>query len=92
LAADLTLFGAAQTEPGFDADSFVRGDVATEDAVAHQQIQDGRLLVDEWRAMKGLSPLPGGVGKVPQLTPVGGAPNEPAMPAVQPAMQNGNSG
>jgi phage portal protein BeeE len=43
----------AQTYPRFDTEDFVRGDVETEDAIAHQQVQDGRLLVDEWRAEKG---------------------------------------
>jgi HK97 family phage portal protein len=51
----------------------VIGDVATEDTIAHNQIQDGRITVNEWRATKGLPPLDG--GDVPQITPVGGAPN-----------------
>ena len=76
LAANPVLFPTgAQTYPQFDTEGFIRADVQTEDAVAHQQVQDGRLLVDEWRAMKGLPPLPNGAGSVPQITPVGGAPN-----------------
>ena len=76
LAADDELFPVgAQTYPQFDTDQFVRGDVQTEDNVAHQQVQDGRLLVDEWRASQGLPPLPGGAGKIPQVVPVGGGPN-----------------
>lgn len=77
LEADQELFGLARTQPGFESEGVVRGDLATEDMIAHQQIQDGRLLVDEWRRSKGLDPLPGGVGMVPQVTPVGGAPMKP---------------
>lgn len=60
----------------FDTTNVVRGDLTTEDTVAHQQIQDGRLLPDEWRIERGREPLPGGVGMIPQITPVGGAPNK----------------
>ena len=59
--------------PQFDTEAFVRGDIMTEDNVAHQRVQDGRLLVNEWRASQGLGPVPG--GDIPQITPVGGAPN-----------------
>jgi HK97 family phage portal protein len=81
LSADEQLFPplGRSVYPMFDSEGFVRGDVLTEDTIAHQQVQDGRLLVDEWRASQGLPPLPGGAGKVPQVTPVGGAPaNQPA--------------
>ena len=61
--------------PAFNTETFVRGDVMTEDNVAHQRVQDGRWLVDEWRATQGLPPLPGGAGKIPQIVPVGGGPN-----------------
>jgi hypothetical protein len=50
--------------------------------VEHTQIQDGSKLIDEARAERGEGPLPPmpadpeqEPGKVPQLTPVGGAPN-----------------
>lgn len=69
--------------PRFDNEG-VRGDVKTEDDIAHQQIQDGRLLVDEWRAANGLDPLPGGLGKIPQVVPVGGAPNPAPAPPDDP--------
>lgn len=81
LASDDQLFGVTAAKggyglcPGFFTDGFVRGDVQTEDNVAHQRVQDGRLLVDEWRATKGLGPLPNGAGKVPQIVPVGGGAN-----------------
>lgn len=81
LLADEQLFGTTTRAgglgiyPSFDTAAFVRGDLETEDNIAHQQVQDGRMLVDEWRALKGLDPLPDGLGKIPQITPVGGAPN-----------------
>lgn len=77
LKADDQLFGAAGRGllPVFDTEGFVRGDVITEDKVAHQRVQDGRLLVDEWRAKQGLPPLPNGAGMVPQIVPVGGGAN-----------------
>lgn len=65
----------------FDAQDVVRGDRRTEDAIDHQRIQDGRILQDEWRLQHGKPPLPGGVGMIPQNTPVGGAPTDtPTMP------------
>ena len=59
----------------FDIAGVVRGDLSVQDAIDHQQIQDGRLMVDEWREKHGKPPLPGGVGMIPQIVPVGGAPN-----------------
>ena len=83
LKADTELFPAgSQTYPLFNTETFVRGDVQTEDAIAHARIQDGRLTVNEWRAMNNLDPLPG--GDMPQITPVGGAPNS------SPAQMNGD--
>ena len=74
LGSDDELFPpGSQTYPLFDTETFVRGDLETEDAIAHARIQDGRLTVNEWRAMNNLDPLPG--GDMPQITPVGGAPN-----------------
>jgi HK97 family phage portal protein len=76
LEADPDLFGpGSSVRPMFDLGRGVRGDLTTEETMAHQQVQDGRLLVDEWRAMKGLPPLPGGAGSVPQIVPVGGGAN-----------------
>lgn len=77
LLSDETLFApyGRSIYPAFETQDFVRGDVMTEDTIAHQQIQDGRLLPDEWRLPKGLPPLPGGVGKIPQVVPVGGGAN-----------------
>lgn len=76
LLADRDLFTPGDDMyPRFEAHEAVRGDIATEEMLAHQQIQDGRLLVDEWRAKHGYPPLAGGVGSIPQIVPVGGGPN-----------------
>jgi HK97 family phage portal protein len=61
-------------------DEFIRVDAATSAAVRHQDVQSGVLLPDEARADMGRPPLPDGIGQIPQLTPVGGAPN-PLVPA-----------
>jgi HK97 family phage portal protein len=82
LNADGDLFGPGDIFAAFDVSDVVRGDLRSEDAIAHQQIQDGRLLVDEWRVERGRAELPNGIGKIPQITPVGGAPN-PVTPVVQ---------
>ena len=92
LAGDDTLFPSLGRSiyPQFDTEAFVRGDIMTEDNVAHQRVQDGRLLVDEWRATQGLPPLPpvpadGGnqrPGMIPQVVPVGGGPNPTPNPGV----------
>ncbi len=84
LFADRLLFDSSKSDyPGFDTAEVIHPDSETADKIAHAQIQDGRLLVDEWRIPRGLPPLPGGVGMVPQVTPVGGAPNE-TPPATEP--------
>lgn len=82
LAADEQLFGTARTRPEFETDHFVRGDIQTEAAVLVQLVQAGILTPDEARAVRGLDELPDGAGQIPQITPVGGAPN-PAAPAYQ---------
>jgi HK97 family phage portal protein len=94
LAACLQLFGNTQTFPQFRSSGLVRGTLATEAVVEHQQIQDGTLLVDEARAGRGRPPLPGTVtladgtvvptGMAPQLTPAGAAPT-PLAPSTDPA-------
>jgi HK97 family phage portal protein len=91
LFADPDLFPQRIIYPEFDVRRFFRTDAKTQAEVAHMQIQDGSLLVDEYRAELGRPPLPGGIGQVPQVTPVGGAPNpdstnpldEPALPTAE---------
>jgi HK97 family phage portal protein len=82
LYADPDLFGGSQTYPAFDTDDFVRGDLLTEATVLQARVQAGILTPDEARAELGYDPLPGGVGAIPQITTVGGAPN--ALPALSP--------
>jgi hypothetical protein len=81
LSSDEQLFPpGAQTYPLFNTDGFVRGDVQTESTILIGEVQAGIRTPDEARAARGLPPLPDGVGAIPQITPVGGAPN-PNMPA-----------
>ncbi|HSV92057.1 MAG TPA: phage portal protein, partial [Desulfobacterales bacterium] len=76
LFADPALFAPGGRDyPAFDTAEVIHPDSETADKIAHQQIQDGRLLADEWRVPRGLPPLPGGVGMIPLVTPVGAAPN-----------------
>ena len=75
LYADPYLFGGSQTYPQFDTSTFVRGDLATEAAIQQGDVQAGIVTPDEVRNERGLPPHPGGVGAIPQITPVGGAPN-----------------
>jgi HK97 family phage portal protein len=79
--ADPDLFGPDQKlYPEFYLDEFLRSDAVSMATVAHEKVQSGIWLVDEARAKEGMPPLPDGAGKVPQLTPVGGAPNPGAQP------------
>ena len=75
LYSDPDLFGGSQTYPEFDTSGFVRGDLATEAAIQQGFVQSGILTPDEVRHELGFAPHPGGVGGIPQITPVGGAPN-----------------
>lgn len=73
---DPDLFGPGSGDvAAFDMSDVLHGDLEAMDRIAHQQVQDGRILVDEWRESTGREPLPGGVGKIPQIVPVGGAKN-----------------
>ena len=71
--------GSMGLYPLFNTDGFVRGDNLTEAQILQTDVQAGILLPDEARQYKGLPPLPNGLGRIPQITPVGGAPN--AVPA-----------
>jgi HK97 family phage portal protein len=90
LAADPDIFGpGARDYPAFDTAESIHPDSRTADEIAHAQIQDGRLLVDEWRIPRGMGPLPDGLGMIPQVTPVGGAPNQTPKPS--PSSTNGGA-
>lgn len=74
--ADPDFFGpGARDYPQFDTSELMRGDLETEASIMHKKVQAGIWLVDEARAKDGLLPLPDGAGQIPQVTPVGGAPN-----------------
>lgn len=88
LEADEQLFGGAHTYPRFETDEFVRGDVQTEATVLVSLVQAGILTPNEARRVRGLEDLPGTVGDIPQITPVGGKPN-PLLNQPAPAV-NGN--
>lgn len=53
----------------------VRADTISEAEADVKLVQAGIEVPDETRARRGLPPLPDGLGKIPQVTPVGGAPN-----------------
>jgi HK97 family phage portal protein len=87
LYADAALFPAnSALYPMFDTDRALRGDLATEAAIAQGKVQSGQWTPNEARALDGLAPLgymvekPDGSGEIdagdiPQITPVGGGPN-----------------
>jgi HK97 family phage portal protein len=82
-------FGFGVRYPEHYADEFIRVDAATRASVRHQDVQSGVLLPDEARADMGRPPLPDGLGRIPQITPVGGAPN-PLVAAATDSNGNGN--
>jgi HK97 family phage portal protein len=88
LRNDPDLFPDRTLYPEFETSQLMRTDAKTQAEVDHMRVQDGTRLVDEIRARDGLGPLPAipedpsqTPGKVPQLTPVGGAPNPSTKPA-----------
>jgi HK97 family phage portal protein len=87
LRSDPDLFPDRNVYPEFETKALLRPDALTRAQVLHYEIQDGRTLVDEARAEDGKAPLPPMAddwtqepGKVPQITPVGGAPNPTVSP------------
>ena len=82
LTADPALFAGGRDTPEFDRD-LVMADRMTEAQIQVQKVQAGIWLPDDVREQDGMPPLPAGVGQIPQITPVGGAPN--AAPTSPPA-------
>ncbi len=85
--ADPDFFSSAMLRSGFQTDGMIRGDLLTEATIRATRVQTGQLLVDEARAEVGLPPLPpsNGIeapGSVPQIVPVGGAPNPGGTPVI----------
>jgi HK97 family phage portal protein len=92
LKADPDLFGGSDLYPAFEVNDLSFLNPLTRAQVVHEKIQDGTLLVDEARANEGMPPLPPipddwtqAPGQVPQLTPIGGAPNPTADTTTTPA-------
>jgi HK97 family phage portal protein len=82
LKADPDLFpSTTEMYPEFASDPLMFASPQTRAEVEHKEIQAGTLLPDEVRAARGRPPLPDGVGQIPQVTPVGGAPNPSPLPA-----------
>jgi len=74
----------------FDQRDMIRANTLSAASANHLYVQDGTLLVDEVRADLGYDALPAMMtpedmaknpGKIPQITPVGGAPNDAAFNA-----------
>jgi HK97 family phage portal protein len=84
LAGDADLFQSSRDYAEFGGESIIRGDLLTEASIDVQLVQAGIETPDEARSRRGYPPLPGGVGAIPQITPVGGAPNPNATPASVP--------
>lgn len=83
LLADMDIFRLGDSlYPEFRVDDLMFADPLTRAQVQHYRVQDGTELVDEARADNGRPPLPDGAGQVPQITPVGGAPN-PSLTTTQ---------
>jgi HK97 family phage portal protein len=89
-SADLDLFDPTADDEVLDVapdpDVLLNLDPKTKAEIQHMQVQDGLRLVDELRAKDGYGPLPAipkdwtqAPGRVPQITPVGGAPNPTAQ-------------
>lgn len=74
--ADLDLFKVNDPlYPEFRVDDLMFADPLTRAQVQHFRVQNGTELADEARADNGRPPLPNGAGQIPQIVPVGGAPN-----------------
>lgn len=97
LSSDEMLFppDGEQLEVRAQSDALLNPDPLQKATVDHLKIQSGAKLVDEVRAANGDGPLPPipddwqqHPGQVPQITPVGGAPN-PLIPAAGNPADNG---
>jgi hypothetical protein len=91
LKADTDIFPVGSPlYPEFVSNPLMFASPITRANVQHQEIQAGTLLPDEARAENGRPPLPDGVGMIPQVTPVGGAPNPVAPPAARSDLEVAN--
>lgn len=81
-AVTKAVFAGSSQFAMFSVAGVFRADVATTADIAIRKVQSGIWLPDEARARDGLGELAGGVGKIPQITPVGGTSNEGSTPVV----------
>lgn len=80
---DPDLFGpGSKFRPYHDVSELLRGDAATMATIFHQLRQVGMITANEGRIPLGFPPIEG--GDELQATPVGGAPNDGAAPAIPP--------
>jgi hypothetical protein len=87
IGADPSFFGPGSRDyPQFVA-SRTRGDWTTEVESIVSLTQAGVILPDTGAAELGFPPLPDGAGQIPQITPVGGAPNAQAVAADEESAQ-----
>lgn len=87
LQHDPAMFGpSSATKPGWDVSeaAWAAVDYTTKAQIVLSMVQGGIWTPDDGRRRLGDAPLPGGIGAIVQITPVGGAPNDPAVPVSEP--------
>jgi HK97 family phage portal protein len=78
LKSDQDLFGPrTNLFPKFDPDVVIKTDMNMRANYYKAMVQAGILTADDARIAEGYPPHPNGLGAIPQITPVGGAPNPP---------------
>lgn len=81
IRADRSFFGPGTRDFPMFAANTIRSDRQTEVAAYVSLVQAGIIVPDTAAGELGYPPLPGGVGQIVQITPVGGAPNPSGAPA-----------
>lgn len=96
-ASDPDFFAFNDLWMRFDESGEIRAGTQAAALARHAYVQDGVMLPDEVRAELGYGPLPPimspdeaaqNPGKIPQITPVGGAPNDPLIGSLTDATKN----
>jgi HK97 family phage portal protein len=90
IRSDRSFFGPGSRDFPVFAANTIRADRQTEVAAYVSLVQAGIIVPDTAATELGYPPLPGGVGQIVQVTPVGGAPN-PNLPADAPASTDGGN-
>lgn len=81
-AVDMAVFPGSSQFALFDTKNANWADQHAMADIRIRNVQSGILLQDEAREELGLQPLPGGVGQIPQATPVGGESTNNPSPGV----------